>query len=174
MEHWKDVVGFEGYYVVSDMGRIMRVAIGENGRRPGNIRHPYANGGGYPSLILSKDGKGYTRMVHRLVAEAFLGPVPDGKEVNHKDGNKNNNHVDNLEYISHSRNMKHSFDVLGHKNARGSHSGASKLTEESIPEIISMIDGGISQRKVASYFGVSQPMISYITRGLYWKHVETR
>lgn len=171
MEEWRDVVGFEGIYVVSSLGRIMRVAWGRS-VKPGHIKQASPNRHGYLGTQLSKCGKNYCVRVHRVVAEAFLAPIPEGMEVNHKNGDKADNRVENLEWVRHSDNLKHLYGELGHPPLIGSRDGNSKLTEEDIPEIRKLVEQGISRAQVGRMFGVSGPMISYIINGHNWKHVK--
>ena len=111
-EEWKPVVGFEGYYEVSDMGRVRsldRVVSGKDGCTlsiKGQMMRPRPNTTGYPFVRLRMRGKrgGYT--VHRLVAKAFI-PNPDNlAEINHKNEDKTDNRVANLEWCDHSYNMR--------------------------------------------------------------------
>lgn len=98
-EVWKDVKGFEGIYEVSSLGRVRKAATGL-------ILHQ-SNCGGYRIVGLRKDGIGKSVRVHRLVAKAFL-PNPDMlPEINHRDENKANNCVENLEWCDHSYNMRY-------------------------------------------------------------------
>ena len=96
-EIWKDVVGFEGKYQVSNLGNVKSFLRGEHLLR--------LNGGRkYIQVVLCKDGKTYARLVHRLVAEAFI-PNPHNLScVNHKDENPKNNCVYNLEWCSYQYN----------------------------------------------------------------------
>lgn len=94
-EYWKPVVGYEGHYQVSNFGRVKSIKFGK-----GRILKPTTNLYGYLFVKLCKDGKVKPFTVHRLVAEAFL-PNPDNlPQVNHKDENKQNNIVSNLEWCS--------------------------------------------------------------------------
>jgi len=172
MEIWKDVVGFEGIYAVSSLGRIMRVARSEKGRKPGTIKKPGANRHGYLGTQLAKDGKNYTVRVHRVVSEAFIGPVPAGYEVNHKDGDKSNNHADNLEYVTHSQNIAHSYNDLGREHPCGSLNKYAKLTEADIPLIRQLHADGWSQRAIGDRFGVRGTTIWYVLNGRTWAHVK--
>ena len=101
-EQWKDIPAYEGLYQVSDHGRV----LGQKGHalRPGRDRL------GYRTVVLSRQSHKKTFRVHRLVTAAFIGL--DAREVNHKDGDRGNNRLDNLEYVSHSDNCIHSYDVL--------------------------------------------------------------
>ena len=118
MEEWKEIKGFEGKYAVSNMGNVKRL---EQYKRCGKyggqtlineqIVKPYKNFRGYYRVYLSVNGKNYPRFVHRLVAEAF---VPNGEkkpQVNHIDGNKENNNVANLEWVTNQENNIHAFDI---------------------------------------------------------------
>lgn len=98
-EEWKWIKGFEGLYQISNYGRLKSFGRDSNGYIYSNKnRH-----GWYFTVILRKDGTKQTRRIHRLVAEAFIGEIPKGYHVHHKDGNKQNNHVDNLEIIHPSQ-----------------------------------------------------------------------
>jgi hypothetical protein len=112
---WKDVVGFEGYYEVSNTGLVRRKkthTIYKDGRVAffsETILKQGLNHKGYSRVFLSKESNKSTRTVHRLVAEAFI-PNPEKKAtVNHKDLNKQNNSVDNLEWLTNKENMQHAF-----------------------------------------------------------------
>jgi len=117
-EIWKDVVGYEGYYKVSNLGSVMGLARIVPRKRYGEIYlYPerermlkfHINKKGYVITSLSKNDKEIKPQVHRLVAIAFI-PNHDNKpQVNHKDGNKQNNHVDNLEWVTNQENIDHSW-----------------------------------------------------------------
>lgn len=106
-EEWRDIVGFEGRYQVSNLGRIKSLnRIGRRGQLlPGKLKKPTGNR--YLGTTLELDGKTYNKLVHRLVAEAFI-PNPDSlPEVNHIDGDITNNKVENLEWCTASANHAH-------------------------------------------------------------------
>lgn len=115
-ESWRPVVGYEGIYEVSDHGRVRRVLAGQ-GARPGYILSPtqagrgYAEGRAYPSVCIYKGRTVARRNVHQLVAEAFIGPRPEGMHINHKDSDKSNNHATNLEYVTPSENYWHAVEA---------------------------------------------------------------
>lgn len=130
-EIWRDIAGYEGLYQVSNFGRIKSFSrnkskILSNRKAPTSI---------YARIILSKNGITKTLSIHRLVAEAFI-PNPENKpQVNHIDGNKFNNHVENLEWATASENTQHAFNTGLATALRGSQNGAAKLTAEQIAEI---------------------------------------
>ena len=99
MEVWKDVVGHEGKYKVSNEGKVMNLtSLLSSSKR-----------GGYPSVTLRRDGKGKPHYVHRLVAQAFLPNPEELPNVNHKDEDKGNPHVSNLEWCDQHYNMDYSL-----------------------------------------------------------------
>lgn len=99
IKEWRDVVGFEGLYLVSNFGDVF------SKHKKGLLK--FKDNKGYYNVTLSKNGKRYYKIVHRLVAEAFM-PNPYGfKEINHKDENKINNHVDNLEWCDSKYNLNY-------------------------------------------------------------------
>ena len=106
-EEWRDVVGFEGLYLVSNYGRVKRKSVCRG--TDAHILSINTSARGYVVYNLYRNQKGHPRCAHRLVAEAFLERV-DGKEyVNHIDGNKSNNFVGNLEWCTPGENVRHAI-----------------------------------------------------------------
>lgn len=95
---WRPVKGYEGIYEVSSDGQVRRVSY---------LLKPSNSFYGYPQLTLTKGGKNSNKPLHRLVAEAFHDNPENKPTVNHKDGNKQNSHKDNLEWTTHSENSLH-------------------------------------------------------------------
>jgi hypothetical protein len=116
MEEWRDITGYEGFYQVSNLGRIKslsREVKNNNGSyfTKEVILNPSKTSKGYLRVNLSKRSARKTMLVHVLVAKAFI-PILEGKsQVNHKDGVKTNNVVDNLEWVNNSENIQHSYDT---------------------------------------------------------------
>lgn len=102
-EKWKSVVGYIGYYEVSDLGRV-RSARSGRGTTANRLLKTPRDTDGYPRVRLSRFGKAVDVNVHVLVAAAFLGPCPDGHEVDHKDQVRANTRLANLQYLTHSAN----------------------------------------------------------------------
>lgn len=112
-EEWRDVIGFEGYYKVSSRGRVLScvrtVKCGNGTRKVGGKLRTLSTESKYAMVELIKDDQRKMCMVHRLVAEAFI-PNPENKEtVNHIDGNKLNNCVENLEWATQQENNQHAL-----------------------------------------------------------------
>jgi hypothetical protein len=162
VELWKDVVGFEGLYEVSDQGRVKRV----EGSAAGCIKtaKPDRNRGGYLKVNLCRNGKGTYHRVHRLVAAAFLGPCPADHEVGHKDHDPTNNRVENLEYVTHRENVYHSIRAGRHYLPFSSNLTAADVLEIRATE-------GVSLRKLAAKYGVGFNTIGRIRRREVWTHV---
>ncbi len=115
-EIWKDINGYEGFYQVSNLGRIKsldRYICKSNGViqfKKGKIKVPKLNSDGYNVIALSKNGRNKTIAIHILVAKHFIANPKNLPEVNHKDFNRTNNVVDNLEWLTHQENIKYSAD----------------------------------------------------------------
>lgn len=106
MEDWKPFG--DGNYEASNKGRIRRKADGVNTYQ-GKIKKPSLSSNGYMIVGCFTNGKRTNVLVHRAVAESFIGTCPDQHQVNHKDGNKQNNNISNLEYVTVSGNAIHAF-----------------------------------------------------------------
>ena len=104
-EYWKPIVGYEGLYMVSNWGRVKSMNYRHSGKE--RILKPVTNSSGYLLVKLCKDGKVKTFTVHRLVAEHFIPNPNNYKEVNHKDENKTNNVVSNLEWCDRKYNQNY-------------------------------------------------------------------
>lgn len=135
-EIWKDIEGYEGFYQVSNLGRIKSIG-GWCGaaKRKEKIRATSLTKDGYVKVRLLYKGKDKTERVHRLVAQAFI-PNTDNKDtVNHIDGNKQNNNVDNLEWVNRHEQMEHAYKMGLKQSRSGYNNSNSKLTKEQVEEI---------------------------------------
>ena len=122
----KDIPNHPGFKARTD-GTI----IGKRGRpMKGHIDHC-----GYREVLLSENGKTNNARVHRLMAETFIPNPYNLRDVNHKDGNKLNNDISNLEWVSHSGNVKHAYDNGLEKKLLGENHHAHKLTKEAVKDI---------------------------------------
>lgn len=173
-EQWKPVVGWENVYEVSDLGRVRRVAPGRR-TKPGYVRRPTLNRYGYMQIELCADGRPQLCTVHSLVCAAFLGPRPKGTQINHRNSNRADNRLANLEYVTQAENVRHSIAsavATGRPHrGYGQDSHAAKLNEEQVRTIRHLLSIGMPATKIAPMFGVSDKAIGKIKHGLSWKHI---
>lgn len=171
-EEWKPVLDFEDRYSVSNLGRVVRTKT-HNGRDIWRILSGRLEGNGYITFHFYKDGKQKHPLAHRIVWAAFNGPISKGLEVNHKNGCKYDNQLENLELMTRSENMLHGFRELGFSRNRikGPDHPKSKLSENDIEEILELRRGGMRRYLVAQKFNVSPPAIRRIEMGLNWSHL---
>lgn len=152
-------------------------AVNEDGEVINIRRREYLkqslNHKGYPSICLENKR---SRTVHRLVAELFI-PNPENKpQVNHKDGNKQNNNINNLEWNTNTENMRHAFnnDLIDRDlfkiNAMGSNNNMSKLTETDILKIRELTNNK-TDTEIARIFGVSRSTVNMIRNRKIWTHI---
>jgi hypothetical protein len=169
-ELWRPIFG--GDYSVSNLGRLRREKAGQ-GAVAGRILKP--------TLYVQIYRRAYLR--HKLVAQAFLGPCPPGKEVNHIDGVRPNCRVSNLEYLTHKKNMEHAsrtgLMAFGDRNGsrthpekrpRGMRHPKARLTEAQV-FIIKKAKRYTDVLKLAKKFGVSSWSASNVWYGRTWKHL---
>jgi hypothetical protein len=124
---------------------------------------------GYFCLSIGPSGKQKRITFHRFIMEAFRGP--SDLHVNHIDGNKQNNHLDNLEYVTHKENMVHAGKTGLMNTSRGEKAGNAKLKEHQVLAIITLLNTGRAQEAIAKDFGVTCPTIWAIAHNKSWKHL---
>ncbi len=168
-EEWKSIPNTDNKYQVSNYGRIKSFCYkGTEGRivKTGNIK-------GYRSINIKVSGHKKTLMIHKLVAEAFI-PNDDEKKdvVIHKDWNKVNNHVSNLQWLSREESFARSQDkLIEARKRRGKVITNSKLSEEDVMAIRQMLEKGRKQKVIAQLFCVSEMQISRIKNKVSWTEV---
>lgn len=170
-EDWLPIPEYEGWYEASDTGKIRRVAGGK-GAHPGEERALSVRDDGYVNVCISRGSNADAKvwMVHRLIARTWLGPCPDGFEVNHKDGDKTNNAAWNLEYVTPADNQLHALTIGLRKAPTGEGHHQSKLTEEKVARIRAMYaTGEHSYNSLAREFDVSKKTILLIIQGRIWR-----
>ena len=170
-EEWKEINGYDGLYLVSDHGRFKSFHQKEYKHKPADFFiWGHINEKGYKVISLTKDNKAKEYRAHRLIAEAFV-PNPKIKpEVNHIDGNKINNRVDNLEWVTGKENIRHAYEA-GLSNNFGSKHHFAKLTEEDVIKIRNMYLNGVSSPKIASIYDMNKRTIMRLINRKTWKHV---
>lgn len=156
-ERWRWVVGYEGLYLVSDLGRVFSTPRNTTN---GGFLKLITDAHGYQKVALSKDGKTEKAFVHRLVLQAFTGFLGDGLQANHIDGDRQNNRVENLEWCTQRENIEHELYVLGSIYRRR------KLTNEQAEEIRASNE---PQRILSEKYGVSVSTIADVRHGRSYK-----
>lgn len=167
-EQWKVIAAYPNY-AVSDHGRIKRLSSRTCGKADFILATPSRSGQSYLAVDLCAAGGKKTFAVHRLVAEAFLGPAPFlGAEVNHLDGNKANAAASNLEWSTSSANKLHAYRC-GLSRADGEHNGQAKLTWDCVNEIRARSIGRRGeQAELARKYGVSAATIRDVIHRRTW------
>lgn len=177
IEVWKPLPKYNNCYEVSNLGRvrsIKRLVKGSRGSlqiKPSVVLTPRTKANGYQSVHIRLDGTNSYPLVHRLVATVFLPNDNNLPQVNHKDGNKLNNRVENLEWCSASQNMKHAFEL-----GLAPSGGRSHLAKLSFGEVLAIKSEYVRGSKdfgivaLARKYGISKSMISLIVREEKWKY----
>ena len=158
---WLPIPGYEGFYEVSSAGKVRSIAR----KVPHGLGNAYRNvkerilssspaNNGYPSVMLSKEGKKKLCTVHKLVMLAFAGPCPDGLEIAHADGNRLNSRLENLRYATRRENVadavKHGTAPHGHRN------GGAKLNPA---QVLTIRNDVRSLAKIAAEYGISKSTV---------------
>jgi hypothetical protein len=176
IENWKPIIGYEELYEVSSWGRVRSLPTYVNHHygkrlRKSKIKTVAIYTTGYYTTNLWKDNKLRVIKVHREMAKVFI-PNPENKRtVNHKDGNKLNNHISNLEWNTHKENCQHAFDTGLHISSKGENCSTSKLTDQDVREIKILSENGIRHRTLSKIFEVHESHISLIVNNIGWKHI---
>jgi NUMOD4 motif/HNH endonuclease len=178
IEIWKDIAGYEGLYQVSNLGRVKSLArairntFKSTRQLPERILKPATHTRGYLYVNLTTGARNYKHCyVHRLVGIAFIGapPFPDA-EINHKNGIKTDNHIENLEWVTPLQNMTHAWEN-GLINNRGENQTNHKLTDDIVRQI-KALKGQKSTYAIAKQFGTHQSSVHLIHKGKIWAHVK--
>ncbi|MFP7224882.1 NUMOD4 domain-containing protein [Priestia filamentosa] len=178
-EVWKPVKGYEGMYEVSNKGNVKSVPreyinkVGARRTVKGQMLRFFKTKEGYVRISLGINQKQKNYLVHRLVAETFL-DNPDGKnEVNHKDANKENNAVDNLEWCTRVDNIRHSFANNLVFRDKGTERYNSKLDENKVREMRRLFEtGNYRISEVARMFSVNRKTADNAIKKVTWQHVD--
>jgi hypothetical protein len=177
-EVWRNIEGYEGIYEVSSLGKIRsldRVVVNKLGRRchfrGREIKPSKCKIWGYWRLMLCQECKCSSFQVHQLVARAFLGEKPQGKQINHIDGNKDNNAASNLEHVTPTENCNHYLALGLRDSMRGERHFRAKVTAEQVREMRRLRASGSILKDIAEEFDVCISTASKITNGSAWSHV---
>lgn len=163
---WKRIIveDITTNYEVSNIGEIRNATTGR-------ILSQYTDKDGYKHATITVDGRQYHPGVHRFVANAFI-PNPENKpEVNHKNGVKYINVVDNLEWVTTAENVQHAFDTGLKSSILGSDNVLSHYTDDQIKRVCKLLEKGVSNKKISKQTGVDRKYITDIKKGRRWKHI---
>ena len=169
-EIWKPITGYEGKYEVSNLGRVKslsRIINQKNGRHrrikeriliPGRM-------GNYHGVVLCNDDGMKKCYIHRLVCAAFIGdPIGERNVTNHKDGDKFNNRVSNLEWVTYAENLNHAYQY-GLQHGYGENSHYSKFSDEVVKKVREQYaTGKYLQVELAEMHGISKMQIHRIVK----------
>lgn len=174
-EIWKPVVSWEGIYEVSTSGRIRRLLSSPN-TQVGKILKP-ATDAGYQRVCLKQKPRVQSIRVHRVVAFAFLGSPPSAShEVNHKDGDKSNNTLRNLEYVTPLENVRHAERHGLSRHPSGEDAPSTRISDKDVLHIHALVHRGVDTSEIAATFGISRSYvygIKYHRRRRYlWDHID--
>jgi len=172
-EIWKPIKGYEKIYEISNLGNVKSLAAKGSGKfKVDTVMKPFNNGRGYMYYSLNNGIKVKNFSGHRLVVEAFIEPNSDLPDINHKDGNKKNNVLANLERCNKKMNMVHA-SLTGLLKC-GEESHLSKITESDIVKIKKLWGYNIEREIIAHVFNISYAQISRIVNNKNWKHLYKR
>ena len=166
VEEWRKIEGFPDY-MVSNQGRVCSVRRGHS-----TILKAVKDNYGYLHVGLYNENKtNYLAKIHRLVASAFISNPENKPQVNHIDGCKTDNNVNNLEWSTGSENMKHAFSTRL-CNRIGINNTQTHLTEAQVIEIYKLAHTGkLTQKEIGELFGIKQHTVSSIKLGKNWKEL---
>ncbi len=170
-EIWKDATNYKGSYQVSNFLRVKSLARIGHIKSVNNIQirpigEKLLNGGlsstGYIYFTFTKDGKKKHVFLHRLIADTFIPNHENKLEVNHINGIKTDNRIENLEWVTRSENIKHAYKIGLNKRI---------LDDNKVKEIISLLPTQ-KNKQISAQYGVSDMSIKLIRRGVTWKHIQ--
>lgn len=175
-EIWETIKSFENYQVsnlgnVKSLDRLIKRDYHGDVKYNGKVLKNNLNHKGYPVVYLSVNSKQKTISVHRLVAIAFIKNPENKPQVNHKNGIKTDNRVDNLEWCTNKENQIHAYKNGLRNSQRGVLNGFSKLTEKEVLEIRSLKNKEIKLKYLSKKYNVSMTTISDIKKYKIWKHI---
>lgn len=165
MEEWKCIYGYNNRYSVSSFGRV---------RSGDRVLKPQLNKKRrYHYICLEGDGRRKNHILHRLVAYAFLPQVWGKNQVNHKDADKGNNKIDNLEWVTKEENYEHARKMGVYVGKHGENSPCSRLKEKDVLEIFRLrMEKGLLHRQIAQMYGMGVSTITHILLGTRWSYLK--
>jgi len=180
-EEWRVVEGWNYMYSVSNLGRLKRrKRVVCNGKyndkssiqiRNEKILHQHRDAGGYVRAKFCINSNTTTVKVHRIVASAFIENPEKKPQVNHISGVRDDNRVENLEWVTRCENIQHSFKFLNRQVLKGENNSCSKLNNIKV-RIIKRLNGDMPYTEIARIFKVDPALIRRICMGINWAHIK--
>lgn len=168
-EVWKPVKGYEGRYEVSNLGNVCSLNYNRKKIRKNLSLNRFLCG--YNSVSLYKNRISTEMLAHRIVAQAFISNPENKTEVNHKNSIRNDNRLENLEWVTPKENTQHAME-LGRLNLPGEQSPRSKLTNRGVKEIRSKyVHNEYGYIRLGKEYGVSSTAIKNVVTRKTWKHI---
>ena len=177
MEIWKAIKGYEGIYEISEHGKVrslnhlIKYSDGRSRIQKGRILKTSLSKKGYVRVSLSKQKKRFHTSIHRLLALSFIDNPENKKQVNHINGIKHDNRIENLEWVSNSENQIHAIKKgLTRYNYNERHHN-SKLTNKGVLRVRNLHRLGFTNKELAEDYNVSQTAMSNILRNITYKNI---
>lgn len=175
-EIWKAVTGYNGIYSVSNLGNVKRIGKGSDNRsiQPKELtKIPSGWQSKYLSVCLTYNNKSKKAYIHRLVCQSFLGDPPnDSYQVNHIDGDKHNNNLNNLEWVTPKENQQHRYTILK-QTQKGENNPANKYSKNEISRVIELYKTKqYTQREIARITNIDYRYVNSIVNKKVWKEIE--
>lgn len=169
-EEWRPVLGYEGLYEISNMGRVRALFCTSNFHKHGRILKPWILKNGYVQIHLMRPGeKRKAFCIHRLLLEAFAGPAPENCEVRHLNGVRSDNALKNLAWGTHKENSQ---DMLRHGHGQtGEKQWNAKLTSDDVIQIRTLRNSGMSLIEIAELYGIDRTNVWQIATRKSWRHI---
>ena len=159
--------GYDDYFVF-ETGQILSF----KNKNKASFLTPVINKSGYCYVTLTHNGKSKSKALHRIVAENLIDNPQNKPQVNHLDGDKENNHVSNLYWCTASENTRHAINTGLYVGVRGEENNLSKLKEYQVIEIRKMAEDGIDKKVISEKFKIHVATVTAIVKRKRWKHVK--
>ena len=173
MENWKEVLGYEGLYLVSSYGRIKTIEKKVKHYKGGfsllkeKILKSRLNRYGYERITLWKEGKMTTMSIHRLVLTSFIPNLINKPQINHINGIKTNNELKNLEWCTNKENINHADSSLL-RDIKGEKYKRSKITNL---DVLWIRESNLSNLEIREKYNISRSQVSKIKNNTAWSHI---
>jgi hypothetical protein len=166
-ETWKDIIGYETFYQVSNFGNVK--SLGNEFSRKERLLKLSPQSKSYLTVVLQKNATRKMVLVHRLVAEHFIDNTESKLQVNHINGDKTDNAIENLEWVSHRENLDHA--IKNNLTLKGEENRNSKLKDVDVIKIHSLLQRGTTTKELSESYNISYSTIDGIRTNRYWKHL---